>query len=100
MKELEGLLKIYPGPGCHQKKFINITCYVDFEPFGRAAEGWDVVWKLELLTIPSSWYNYKTSQWEKCSSIGPMSFRGPSLESVISRAKTFMRAYAGNHKEQ
>ena len=40
LEELTELLGIKQklGPGTHQQEFIDLKCYCDFEPFGRATE--------------------------------------------------------------
>jgi hypothetical protein len=82
------LLNIKPIPLNQDKCFIQLLCTVEFEPFGRASEDWDIIWKLFLPETPYYWKS--TTGWRKGDKSG-MAFYGRTENEVIGKAINFIK---------
>jgi hypothetical protein len=92
--ELCQLAGISLGSNTQGQEFIRLTCYCDFEGFGRASETWEEHWNLELPQMRPHWRS--TTGWRECNAEakGCMKFHGRSPDDVTLQAVTFLRAMA------
>ena len=86
--ELLKSLGIICAPENQDKKFIQITCGVGFEPHGRASETWELWWKLTLPQVPHHWRS--TTRWRVGTTEKPIQFTGETFDQVVSQAIEFL----------
>jgi hypothetical protein len=74
---------------------ITIKLGSEFEPFGRATEDWDDIYKLEMQYVP---YRWKTAQgtYRAGASGLYMCFEDETLEKVIEKAINYLEDYYGH----
>lgn len=89
MDELVRLLKISGGPLSDGVDLVKIKCSYEFEPFGRASETWELMWRLDLPTVQAYWRSvvgYRT-----CDEGLHPHFTGHTLEEVVNEAVVFLK---------
>ena len=67
---------------------ISITAAYEFEPYGRASETWEIIWRLTLPCVAYYWKS--TAGWKKGEGKG-MEFKGRTSQEVIDKAFQFMK---------
>lgn len=77
------------GPVTHGKEVFRLSASVEFEPFGRATEAWDVVWTLTLPLVRR--HTRMTDGWHVSPHPDPMTFRGRDDGDCIVKALQFLR---------
>lgn len=89
-KELEVGKKL--SPLYQGVSFFVIECRCEFEPFGRASETWEEIWRVTLPLYPWMWKN-TNNEWVVGSGNQSMYFEGKNLDVTVSRAISFLREY-------
>ncbi len=85
---LISLLKLIPSPENNRKDFIILTCSCEFEPFGRATEDFDLIWRLKLPTVQYYWKS--TTGWRTGKEGLNAEFYGETPDKVIDKAVRFL----------
>lgn len=89
MDDLIRLLKISGGPMSDGIKLVNIYCSYEFEPFGKASETWELMWRLDLPTVQAYWKS--TTGWRLCNKGLHPHFTGRMLDDVVQEAISFLK---------
>lgn len=78
----------YRTPTYHNQDLLNITCRIEFEPFGRASETWEVVWEVSLPQHQGYWES--TKGWKARNDGVSTTIRGRSLEGVLDKTINYL----------
>lgn len=82
----------FRGPKFHNNDILVIKLRVEFEPFGKASEDWDLVWTAELPRTQGYWKNIRNERIEMAKGL-KQRFRSKTLHGLLNDIKEFMNFY-------
>jgi hypothetical protein len=86
--ELSNLLN--PRSHWGDLSLISLTMSYEFEPHGRASETWDIIWRVNLPSVPYYWKS--TKGWQRGhEEMRGMWFRGETAQQALKEALAFVR---------
>jgi len=103
LRELLDLLGGYSsliGPSHHNSVIYTIDCMCEFEPWGRASENWDMVWRMTFHTEQARYHHMKDGLLPCNGDWAPQRIEAPSLEQVIEKSIQHFTQLRKQQKEE